>query len=65
MHLFSQDVIVIDMFVYCLCVGEIKENCAVWEVQYSGWPIQHSGQSRGVKNEDYHRPCKQHISKQQ
>ena len=42
------------------CVGEIKEKlhyifhtrakCAVWKIQYSGWQIQHGGQSRGVKN---------------
>ena len=41
-------------------MGEIKEKtalyfpyyskCAVWKTQYSGWQIQHGGQSRGVKN---------------
>ena len=41
-------------------MGEIKEKtvlyfpyyskCAVWKIQYSGWQIQHSEQSRGVKN---------------
>ena len=41
-------------------MGEIKEKtahyfqyyskCAVWKIQYSGWQIQHDGQSKGVKN---------------
>ena len=56
------------------CVGEIKAKTVVyfyihilehvWKIQYSGWQIQHGGQSRGVKNLIKGRITTDHVSKQ-
>ena len=49
----------------CVLYFPYRSKCAVLKIQYGGWQTQYDGESkRCQKSRDYHRPCKQYISKQ-